>query len=75
MRNNLTPGPQNLHCIACDAELENLGGENSLQPNDGMVFHSCGHYGTTFFDPCTGDYIEIVVCDKCLQKRFGLKSI
>ncbi len=36
------------------------------QPNDGLSFHSYGHYGTTFFDPMDGSCIQIAVCDECL---------
>lgn len=71
---NRTPAID-MRCIRCDKELENLGGDNVCQPNDGLAFQSRGHYGTTFFDPGNGDFIEIVVCDQCLRARFGVNSI
>lgn len=56
-----------LNCICCDCELENIMGSDGHQPDDGLSFYSYGHYGTTFFDPMDGSYIQIAVCDPCLR--------
>jgi hypothetical protein len=57
-----------LYCIACGKEMLNIMEDRGHQPNDGLSFHSYGHYGTTFFDPMDGSCIQIVVCDECLVK-------
>jgi hypothetical protein len=65
-----------LPCIACGAELRNVGWNQAVggsdsenQPSDGTAFWSTGHYGSTFFDPMDGSQIEITVCDECLRKH------
>lgn len=57
-----------LSCICCDAFLENIMGDEGHQPNDGLSFHSYGHYGSTVFDPMDDTFIEIAVCDPCVKK-------
>lgn len=37
-------------------------------PYKATAFITRGHYGSTFFDPMDGSYIEINVCDECLVK-------
>lgn len=54
-----------LICVRCDKELDDI---STYQPNDGLCFMSYGHYGSTVFDPLDGSYLEIVICDECLQK-------
>lgn len=65
----------NLSCIKCEEVLSNIGGDQWIQPNDGLVFDSHGHYGSTFFDPMDGSKIQIVVCDKCLRDYFKVDAI
>lgn len=61
------------NCFKCDTPLQDIGEpEKYIQPLDGMEFISYGAYGTTFFDPCDGSHISIVVCDECLKTHFGV---
>jgi hypothetical protein len=56
------------YCIKCNKKLSNIDDrDNQVQPQDGVAFITYGHYGSTFFDPCNGDYMQIVVCDECLK--------
>jgi hypothetical protein len=56
-------------CIKCGKRLDNIGlTTKGYQPNDGLAFNTQGHYGTTYFDPMDGSYLEIVVCDECIEK-------
>ena len=52
-------------CIKCGAKMDNIA-ELGFQPNGGTAFSTCGHYGSTVYDPMDGSAIEIVVCDECL---------
>ena len=56
------------HCVICDKKLDNIDDrDDQVQPNNGLAFITYGHRGTNFFDPCNGDYLQIVVCDECLK--------
>lgn len=56
------------YCVKCNKKLRNIDDrDNQVQPNDGVAFITYGHHGSTFFDPCNGDYMQIVVCDECLK--------
>lgn len=58
-----------MKCIVCKKPLEDvLAREGENQPNNGLAFHSYGHYGTTVFDPMDGTYLEINVCDPCIKQ-------
>lgn len=59
-----------LKCIVCGYQPDTAynGCENN-QPYKATAFISYGHYGSTFFDPMDGSYIEINVCDECLCKN------
>jgi hypothetical protein len=64
-----------VRCIKCDKAMANiLGPGKGHQPSEGLAFYSQGHYGSTFFDPMDGSYIEISVCDRCIENydRRGL---
>lgn len=57
-----------IHCIRCDRVLRNFMAANKgMQPSNGLAFLSYGHYGSTYFDPMDRTYIEISVCDQCLE--------
>jgi hypothetical protein len=61
-----------LNCIICAAELENFDlSEITVHPICGTVFRTYGHYGSTVFDPMDASYLEIVVCDECLNSRLA----
>ena len=49
----------------CDIEMDNLI-DKGFQPTHGLAFITYGHYGSTYFDPMNGDYLEICICDVCL---------
>lgn len=57
------------YCAKCNKKLKNINEdlENNLQPSGGIAFITYGHYGTTFFDPCNGDSMQVVICDECLK--------
>lgn len=67
-------------CIKCEKSLDHAFGdinglkiENSrdIQPYNGLHFFTYGHYGSTIFDPMgTGEILNIIVCDKCVEDYF-----
>lgn len=62
---------EKLHCICCGFRMANITADLGLgghQPSGGLSFHTYGHYGSTFFDPMDGSFIQIAVCDECLEK-------
>ena len=63
-------------CIVCGYEPDTaFHGCTSNQPYKATTFLSRGHYGSTFFDPMDGTYIEINVCDVCLERAKSDKKI
>ena len=56
-----------IKCVRCEKHLENIQPNIGFQPNDGLAFYTNGHYGSTFFDPMDSTYIEIAVCDICME--------
>lgn len=61
--------PNPLTCIVCDYQsVEAIKHADNNHPYKATAFTSRGHYGSTFFDPMDGSYIEINVCDECLVK-------
>lgn len=58
-----------LTCIVCDYQpVVAIHDTNTNHPYKATAFTTRGHYGSTFFDPMDGSYIEINVCDDCLIK-------
>ena len=62
------------NCIVCNTEVDNWDiayPEDKIQvhPIGGTVFRTYGNYGSTVFDPMDASYLEIVVCDACLNSR------
>lgn len=55
-------------CIVCHKRLEEAIPDSVNQPYKATTFMTQGHYGSTFFDPMDGSYLEINVCDECLEK-------
>ncbi|MGN6775977.1 hypothetical protein [Rhizobium sp.] len=55
-----------LKCIKCERGMENIS-SGCHQPNEGLGFHTRGHYGSAYFDPMDGSYLEISVCDECVK--------
>lgn len=55
-------------CIVCHKRLEEAIPDSTNQPYKATTFMTQGHYGSTFFDPMDGSYLEINVCDECLEK-------
>lgn len=58
--------PNRLICVCCACGMENIMSGRGHQPSGGMSFHSYGHYGTSFFDPMDGSYVQVAICDECL---------
>lgn len=63
------------NCIVCAAEVDNWDiahpDEDAVHPIGGTVFRTYGHYGSSVFDPMDASYLEIVVCDECLNSRLA----
>lgn len=55
-------------CLKCEQALESLLPDSQgHQPIRGLAFKTRGHYGSTYFDPMDGTYLELSVCDKCVR--------
>lgn len=52
-------------CIVCRKSMPNFT-HIGYQPENGLAFQTLGHYGSTYFDPMDGSYLEISVCDECV---------
>lgn len=61
------PETPNVHCVRCDKELKNIVTQGH-QPCDGLAFHTYGHYGSTYFDPMNGSYLQLTICDECVEE-------
>lgn len=63
------------NCIVCAADVENWDAahpdKDVVHPIGGTVFRTYGHYGSSVFDPMDASYLEIVVCDQCLNSRLA----
>jgi hypothetical protein len=56
-----------LPCIVCGTALTNVVDMVPNQPNDGVVCHTYGNYGSTVYDPISDSRkLEFNVCDECL---------
>lgn len=67
--------PNKYNCVKCNKELKTVF-EGEVQPSKGLVFTTYGHYGSTYFDPLDGvSFIQIIVCDVCLNKLDDEKKI
>ena len=60
--------PHEIKCVRCEKALQNIQPNIGFQPDDGLAFYTNGHYGSTFFDPMDGSYLEIAVCDPCAKR-------
>lgn len=59
-----------MRCFKCSRELESVWVDYTHnQPYAGLSFTSNGHYGGTLYDPMDGSYIEIFICDVCLDEN------
>ena len=56
-----------LTCIRCEKQLENILEGGPHQPVNGLAFSTPGHYGSTYFDPMNGSYLELSICDDCVR--------
>lgn len=64
-----------LPCVVCHQQLKNVDNSAANQPDEGTAFMTYGHYGSTFFDPMDGSYLEVNICDPCLELLTAEKSI
>ena len=66
-----------LSCIVCGFQPETAyHGCNHNQPYKATAFSTTGHYGSTFFDSLSqNEFIEINVCDECLNKAVDKSQI
>jgi hypothetical protein len=55
-------------CVICHKRLDEAIPDSTNQPYKATTFMTHGHYGSTFFDPMDGSYLEINVCDECLER-------
>lgn len=60
-----------LPCIRCGKKLEPVQ-EGYNQPYRGTTFISYGHYGSTIFDSMNEKYIELNICDECINEVANL---
>lgn len=60
-------GKRTLSCLSCGKPLFNVTDNVPNQPNNGVVCHTSGNYGSTQYD-ALGDhsFLEFNVCDDCL---------
>lgn len=63
-----------VQCFVCqkDIERESLRDDHvCINPvHGGLVFRATGNYGSTIFDPLGGgEFIEIYICDKCVEDQ------
>ena len=64
-------------CIVCATELVNCSYESGdgthtieVHPMNGLHFQTRGHYGSTIFDPMTGnETLDVAICDVCIMKN------
>lgn len=68
-----SPKSEHCTCVRCSKVMENLAittiGEDGFQPLGGLAFATRGHYGSAYFDPIDGTYLEIVICDECMRSE------
>lgn len=65
-----------LPCIKCGKSLQPVFEDNTNnQPSGGTSFRSYGQYGSTAFDPMDQSYLEINLCDSCLNEVGKLGSV
>lgn len=67
-----------VQCFICEKVLKRvLEGRDSesVQPYDGLMFHSNGNYGSSLYDPAFSAIsggapkLVIVICDECMKER------
>lgn len=63
-------------CFVCEKHLQDAINGNTFYdfetpPNDAVIFHTHGNYGSTIFDPNPNDgkFLEIAICDECLKNK------
>ncbi len=61
----------NLHCIACDQELQPVDLHHApYQPSGGVIARTTGNFGSTAFDSIDGtEELIFFVCDCCLRNK------
>jgi len=65
------PYSSTIPCIVCGTKLENVFQEmESNQPNEATCLFTEGHYGDTFFDPGSGEKLEVNICNPCMKKAW-----
>jgi hypothetical protein len=65
-----------INCIVCDTEVENWNDpypedRPQVHPIGGTLFRTYGHYGSSVFDPMDASYLEVIVCDECLEAKMN----
>lgn len=54
-------------CVCCGMKMNNIA-TLGYQPIGGLAFSTRGHYGSRYFDPMDGSYLELAVCDECVAE-------
>lgn len=62
-----TEYPERLRCVKCAKPMQNIT-DRGQQPLGGLAFSTRGHYGSAYFDPMDASYLEISICDKCVEE-------
>ncbi len=57
-----------LNCFKCEREITESVDAEINQPYGATTFMTYGHYGSTFYDEMSGRFLEINICDDCLNK-------
>jgi len=57
---------ETLTCICCGRGLQNIN-TRGFQPDNGLAFATSGHYGSAYFDPMDGSWLEVAICDGCIR--------
>lgn len=64
-----------LHCFRCGREIHSDSprgwGGHLEAPNDALIFHANGNYGSTIYDQSLAtsgrEYLLVVICDPCVR--------
>ena len=67
---------EQLTCIVCGYQPEPaFDGCEHNQPYKATAFNTVGHYGSTVFDSFGEAYLEINICDECLNKAVDKQQV
>jgi hypothetical protein len=69
-------GSLTLPCVKCNKELNNIFDfQDENQPSEGSSLKTTGHYGDTFFDPGSGETLEVNICSGCMKELWDSQKV